>query len=577
VSWPDCHCSRAHVVDERLLLAVNKSKSCVRFALWPDAGLRMCVGIWASFHRYWRVRHECPIARVPTRPGHERYQQAAYIDADFLLLSSGGIGGHTDGNIYGHACAKNCVAVAAINWQEGDGPGGSFEDPETSRVEHFSSTGPCIVDPGSGKETREKPTTCAADGLATSTTGFSEFLGTSASAPVAAAIATIVRAACFPRVVEYGEIMEMLTNYEYTVDYTNDADGAAETWGNEAGHGIISAAQMLAWVEENCSEACSGASGSTPAPTPTTAQPGSLGCYKDDPSDRVLTAMWSSPVMTPSVCAAYCHRESASYAYYAIQYGGECWCQDTDIDLRHGEATCDYACSGDASISCGGFYAFTLYDLEGANLPTPPADDNYVGCFADDLQDRVLGAETSSNSMTSEACADYCANESPRNMYYATQYGAQCWCAEEVDLRHGEGRCAYACTGDAKTTCGGFEAFDLFELNPLSPPTEDYYVGCFADDLEDRVLEDVISAVDMTLEACENHCTERNKPFFALQYSVECWCGGCEILDDGPDKYDRHGAGVCNDFPCSGDPTRQCGGLVAFSLYERDTCGKFEV
>ncbi|CAM9901846.1 unnamed protein product, partial [Ectocarpus sp. 12 AP-2014] len=169
------------------------------------------------------------------------YHQAEYIDADFLLLSTGGIGGHADGNIYGHACAKNCVAVAAINWQEGDGPGGSFEDPETSRVEFFSSTGPCIVDPGSGKETREKPTTCAADGLATSTAGFSEFFGTSASAPVAAAIATIVRAACFPRVVEYGEMMEMLTNYEFTIDYTNDADGAAETWGNEAGHGIISA------------------------------------------------------------------------------------------------------------------------------------------------------------------------------------------------------------------------------------------------------------------------------------------------------------------------------------------------
>ncbi|CAM9249348.1 unnamed protein product [Ectocarpus sp. 13 AM-2016] len=369
--------------------------------------------------------------------------------------------------------------------------------------------------------------------------------------------------------------MEMLTNYEYTIDYTNDADGAAETWGNEAGHGIISAAQMLAWVEENCSEACSDTAGHAPAPTPaptTLTQPGSLGCYKDDRSDRVLTAKWSSPVMTPSVCAAYCYRESASYAYYATQYGRECWCQDADIDLRHGEATCDYACSGDASISCGGFDAFTLYDLEGANLPTPPADDNYVGCFADDRHDRVLGAKTSSRSMTSEACADYCASESPRNTYYATQYGAECWCAEEIDLRHGEGRCDYGCTGDAKTTCGGFDAFDLFEVHPLSPPMEDYYVGCFADDLEDRVLEDKISARDMTLEACENHCTERNKPFFALQYSVECWCGGCEILDDGPDKYDRHGAGVCNDFPCSGDPTRQCGGFDAFSLYERDTC-----
>ena len=28
---------------------------------------------------------------------------------------------------------------------EGDGPGGAFEDPETSPVEGFSSRGPCLV------------------------------------------------------------------------------------------------------------------------------------------------------------------------------------------------------------------------------------------------------------------------------------------------------------------------------------------------------------------------------------------------------------------------------------------------
>lgn len=78
----------------------------------------------------------------------------------------------------------------------------------------------------------------------------------------------------------------------------------------------------------------------------------------------------------------------------------------------------------------------------------------------------------------------------------------KCWCAAEVDLRHGESTCDYACTGDAGTTCGGVDAFDLFELDVdlPSPPTEDFYLGCFADDKGDRVLEDKMSARDMSLE-----------------------------------------------------------------------------
>ncbi len=70
--------------------------------------------------------------------------------------------------------------------------------------------------------------------------------------------------------------MDMLTNYDYTIDYTNDADGAAETWGIEAGYGIISATQMLAWVEANCGAACPGERIERVSCTTVVAQSGSL-------------------------------------------------------------------------------------------------------------------------------------------------------------------------------------------------------------------------------------------------------------------------------------------------------------
>ena len=53
-------------------------------------------------------------------------------------------------------------------------------------------------------------------------------------------------------------MMEILTNYDYIMDVTSDAGGAPETFGVEAGFGVISADQMLAWVAANCQESCPG-------------------------------------------------------------------------------------------------------------------------------------------------------------------------------------------------------------------------------------------------------------------------------------------------------------------------------
>jgi len=49
------------------------------------------------------------------------------IEAEFLLISSSGVSGQSDGSISGHPCASKAVAVAALDWVEGDGPGGAFE------------------------------------------------------------------------------------------------------------------------------------------------------------------------------------------------------------------------------------------------------------------------------------------------------------------------------------------------------------------------------------------------------------------------------------------------------------------
>ncbi|MBW2399597.1 MAG: S8 family serine peptidase [Deltaproteobacteria bacterium] len=108
----------------------------------------------------------------------------------------------TDGQIAGHSAAAAAISVAAVD--VGDSQGAFTGGPDNP-VEWFSSDGPrriffdppgVPVTPGNfgstGGKLRAKPDLAAADGVSTSTPGFSTFYGTSAAAPHAAAIAGLM-------------------------------------------------------------------------------------------------------------------------------------------------------------------------------------------------------------------------------------------------------------------------------------------------------------------------------------------------------------------------------------------------
>lgn len=87
---------------------------------------------------------------------------------------------------------------------------------------------------------------------------------------------------------------------------------------------------------------------------------------------------------------------------------------------RHGvgdDGQCNITCAGDPDTTCGGYYAFDLYQLEWAEAPT---SEEYVGCFADSKHDRVMFNMMVSQNMTETVCRDHCVNI-PGTLYYATQ------------------------------------------------------------------------------------------------------------------------------------------------------------
>lgn len=66
--------------------------------------------------------------------------------------------------------------------------------------------------------------------------------------------------------------------------------------------------------------------------------------------------------------------------------------------------------------SCGGTWAFDLYKLEWAS---PSTDPEYVDCYADTKDDRVMDDMLTLDGMTPSVCRAHC--EGKGNSYYATQ------------------------------------------------------------------------------------------------------------------------------------------------------------
>lgn len=114
--------------------------------------------------------------------------------------------------------------------------------------------------------------------------------------------------------------MEILTNYEFTIDVISNANDAVETFGTEAGFGIISPKKALAWVAANCPSSCPRpvvshpdphtvparvqARALAPAPAPASFKPNInyRGCYVDFRRNRILEEDTVEETMSAEVC-----------------------------------------------------------------------------------------------------------------------------------------------------------------------------------------------------------------------------------------------------------------------------------
>lgn len=88
------------------------------------------------------------------------------------------------------------------------------------------------------------------------------------------------------------------------------------------------------------------------------------GCFSDNTNNRVLTGITFANIgdhqVTNTKCTAYCGAQGFNLA--GTEYAGQCFCgNELNGSSALAESHCDMPCEGDASETCGGSLALSVY------------------------------------------------------------------------------------------------------------------------------------------------------------------------------------------------------------------------
>lgn len=105
-----------------------------------------------------------------------------------------------------------------------------------------------------------------------------------------------------------------------------------------------------------------------------------VGCQSDSVSKRVLSGKELPDIgkVSNTNCISYCNSEGFSIA--GTEYGGQCYCGNS-LDASStvlAESKCDMACEGDATETCGGGNALTVYS-HNANTTSTSNTRRFLG------------------------------------------------------------------------------------------------------------------------------------------------------------------------------------------------------
>lgn len=247
-----------------------------------------------------------------------------------------------------------------------------------------------------------------------------------------------------------------MTEYVASTTSASSDDPATSTSDDSA---TITEDPSATATEDPSPTATDSATSTTDAP----AGPTSLGCYVEGAGGRALqNLILANDTLTVEMCADACSR----YAFYGVEYGRECWCDDRierTAFVSPDPSVCNFACKGDASETCGGRSTINIYGAAPADTAPPPESPyTLTGCFAEPDGARALPQLYASTKMTIELCHQDCSLAG--YTYAGLEYSTECWCGNSIPAldQLSDSECSAACAGNATETCGGNNALQLY-------------------------------------------------------------------------------------------------------------------
>ncbi|KAI4115242.1 MAG: hypothetical protein LQ345_004126 [Seirophora villosa] len=278
------------------------------------------------------------------------------------------------------------------------------------------------------------------------------------------------------------------------------------------------------------------------------------GCYTEGSSVRALKNLaLASDTMTVGICLEKC----SDYQYAGIEYGRECWCDNT-IDststIAPLESQCNKKCPGDQTQICGGSSRLTLYTRK-------PASGARIAQLQAATPSGASTSPTTSGSSTSPTSTRTSSSSRPSTTSSSISTTATSSSSSTT-------RTSTTATSSSSSTTRTSTTSSTLYPTPSLTLSSHTYLGC-ANATNPLALNAVAkTSTSMDLETCHTLCTSYNYGLAGLQNGDTCYCGnGLQSYSALQNEQNTLAKDSKCNLPCAGNATEICGAKEYLSVW----------